>query len=285
MRRRADFACGAGAAVGAAVGAAAGKDLMRARDWRVLALAAAYLYLPILVLSLFAFSDDAVIAFPITGLTLRWFGALAGNAAFLDGFATSMTIAIPVGAVSALGGLAAALALRGATLRPRAAWWAAPFAALLLAPFLTPRTVLAVAQSMALSELGLRRGMAVLGAAQVLVILPFTTALLTAALLRVDPRLEEAGRDLGAGPWACFQRVTLPLVRGPLMAACSAGMILSLADVTLATFLAGRAQPLSVVVASEFMREMRPDLNAMQVVVLSVTALAVALAALWRRRR
>jgi len=86
---------------------------MRARDWRVLALAAAYLYLPILVLSLFAFSDDAVIAFPITGLTLRWFGALAGNAAFLDGFATSMTIAIPVGAISALGGLAAALALRG----------------------------------------------------------------------------------------------------------------------------------------------------------------------------
>ena len=61
------------------------------------------------------------------------------------------------------------------------------------------------------------------------------------------------------------------------MAAYSIGVILSLADLTIGLYLAGRTQPLSLVVASEFRRELSPDLNAMQVSVLALTAAIVVL--------
>jgi iron(III) transport system permease protein len=38
------------------------------------------------------------------------------------------------------------------------------------------------------------------------------------ALLRVDPKLEQAARGLGAGPWRTFARVTAPLVAPGLLA-------------------------------------------------------------------
>ena len=42
-------------------------------------------------------------------------------------------------------------------------------------------------------------------------ILPYSILILVLALDRIDPTLVTAARGLGAGPWAAFRRVTLPL--------------------------------------------------------------------------
>jgi spermidine/putrescine transport system permease protein len=245
-----------------------------------LTLAVAFFYLPIAVLSLFSFNRSALMTFPLDGFTLDWYRELAGNAAFRSGFLTSFLISQPVGILSALIGLLAALALTSPGLRGRAF-----FVALLVLPFLVPKTVLSIAQAMLLSWAGLGRGAAALIAAQTLVAVPFTTTIIAAVLVRLDPRLEEAARDLGATPWQSFCRVIFPQIRGAVAAAYSIGVILSLADLTISMFLAGRTQPLSLVVASQFRRELKPDLNAMQVVVLCLTALIVLIGEYFRRRR
>lgn len=250
----------------------------------VLALGVVYLYLPVAVLFLFAFHDAEVMAFPFQGPTLRWFGELAANRPYIDGLLTSLAIAVPVGILSATLGLMGALAL-AAAVRARSAGWVVGFAVILIVPFLVPKAVLGVAQAMVIAQLGLNRGPVLLALSQTLVILPFTTALLGSVLLAVDPRLEEAARDLGASPFMRFRLVLFPLLRGVYVAAVSIGMILSLADVTLAQFLSGRAQTLSMVVASRFLREMQPDINAVQVILLTLTALFVILAEVLRRRR
>jgi spermidine/putrescine transport system permease protein len=250
----------------------------------VLALGVVYLYLPIAVLFLFAFHDAQVMAFPFQGPTLRWFGALAANQPYIDGLITSLAIAVPVGVLSATLGLMGALALQAAV-RARSAAWVIGFAVLLMVPFLAPKAVLGVAQAMVIAQAGLDRGPVLLALSQTLVILPFTTALLASVLLAIDPKLEEAARDLGASAWVRFRFVLFPLLRGVYVAAVSIGMILSLADVTLAQFLSGRAQTLSMVVASRFLREMQPDINAVQVILLSLTAFFVILAEVLRRRR
>ena len=115
--------------------------------------------------------------------------------------------------------------------------------------------------------------------------LPFMVLASWVSAEMVDRRLIEAARDLGASPWQAFLRVLLPQIRPALTGAYSVGVILSLADLTIAMFLAGRTQPLSLMVASEFRRELRPDLNAMQVVVLALTAALVGISELYRRRR
>jgi spermidine/putrescine transport system permease protein len=246
--------------------------------------AAAYLYLPIAVLCLFAFHEGEVMAFPFRGPTLGWFSALAGNRPFIDGLLNSLAVALPVGALSAAFGLAGALALQGA-LQARSRASAIVLGLLLVLPFLIPRTVLGVAQAMVVAQLGLGRGPLVLILAHTLVALPFTTALLASALAGIDPRLEEAARDLGASARQRFRLVLFPLLRNVFFAAMSVGTILSLADVTLAQFLAGRAQTLSLVVASRFLREMKPDINAVQVIMLGITALLTVLAIVLRNRR
>ncbi len=177
-------------------------------------------------------------------------------------------------------GLMAALALTAPSMKGRLM-----FAGLILVPFLVPKSVLSIAQAMITSRIGLDRGALALILAQSLVVIPFTTVILTSVLLTIDPRLDEAARDLGATPWKSFRLVLLTQIKSALAGAFSVGVILSLADLTISLFLAGRTQPLSLMVASEFRRELRPDLNAMQVAVLGLTALLVAISEIYRRRR
>lgn len=240
------------------------------------------LYLPIAILAIFSFNASPLMAFPLSGFTLEWYRHLSGNTAFQSGFVTSFLIAQPVGILSAGLGLLAGLALTSPRLR-----WRAMFVGLLLIPFLTPKTVLSVAQAMIISRIGVDRGPVVLILAQTLVILPFTTALITSVLMQLDPRLEEAARDLGATPWRSFRLVVMPQIKSTVLAAYSVGVILSLGDLTIATFLSGRVQPLSMIVASQFLRQLSPDLNAMQVVILALTAMIVILTQIygWQRRR
>ncbi|CZT37211.1 ABC transporter permease [Rhizobium sp. 9140] len=245
----------------------------------VLALGVGFFYLPIVVLAIFSFNASSLMAFPLSGFTLAWYADLFGNRAFLEGFLTSFLIAQPVGILGALIGLMAALALTAPGLRLRAV-----LVVLVILPFLVPKTVLSIAQAMLMNWVGLGRGATALIAAQTLVAVPFATTIIAAVLIRLDPRLEEAARDLGATPWQSFRRVLLPQLSGALGAAYSISVILSLADLTISMFLAGRTQPLSLVVASEFRRELKPDLNAMQVSVLVLTAVIVALTELNRRR-
>lgn len=246
----------------------------------VLSLAAIFLYLPIVILSIFAFNDLRLMVFPLSGFTLGWFEALSQNAAFHSGFLTSFLIAQPVGLAGAVVGLMAALALTS----PRLSWRIG-FIVLILVPFLVLKTVLSIAQAMIMSRVGLPRGATVLIITQSLVVIPFTTVVIAAVLARLDPRLEEAARDLGATAWQSFRRVLLPQLKPALGAAYSIGVILSLADLTIAMFLAGRTQPLSLMVASQFRRELTPDLNAMQVSVLVLTVAIVAATELYRRHR
>lgn len=65
------------------------------------------------------------------------------------------------------------------------------------------------------------------GALLVLTLLSYPYVLLNvrAALLRMDPALEEASRTLGYGPWKTFWRITLPQLRPAL---ASGGLLVSL---------------------------------------------------------
>ena len=54
---------------------------------------------------------------------------------------------------------------------------------------------------------------------QTIAFFPFAYQLIADVLSRSDPRLEQAARNLGAGPWHVFRTVTLPLSRPGLLAA------------------------------------------------------------------
>jgi ABC-type spermidine/putrescine transport system permease subunit I len=68
---------------------------------------------------------------------------------------------------------------------------------------------------------------------------PFLILPLFAALDRIDQRVIEAARDLGAGPAQAFWRVTLPLSRQGILAGCVIVMLPMFGDYYTATLLSG----------------------------------------------
>src|SRR6476646_8877879 len=53
---------------------------------------------------------------------------------------------------------------------------------------------------------------------QTIAFFPYAYQLIADVLTRSDPRLEQAARNLGAGPWQVFRTVTMPLSRPGLLA-------------------------------------------------------------------
>src|SRR2546426_12507078 len=68
---------------------------------------------------------------------------------------------------------------------------------------------------------------------------PVVALIVRARLRKLDPRLEEAARDLGATPWVAFKRVTLPLLMPGIVGALLMAFTLSLDDFIISFFTAG----------------------------------------------
>ena len=115
--------------------------------------------------------------------------------------------------------------------------------------------------------------------AEAFVAMPFLVLTVEAALRASDQRLEEAARTLGAGRWAVFRRVTLPLVRPSLLAGAVLCWARALgefgATITFAGNLQGKTQTLPLFV---YVKLEGADPGA--AIVLSLVLLAVSLAVL-----
>ncbi|MBK0325957.1 ABC transporter permease [Rhodobacteraceae bacterium F11138] len=239
----------------------------------------AFMYLPVLVVLIFSFNNSEVFAFPLQGFTLQWYLDVLSDARLAKGFGITMMVALPVSILSTLMGALAALALtRFATSFRRF------FLVLLLIPFLIPKAILAMAQLILLSELGVERSLITVITAQTVIILPFASLIIASVLIRIDPRLEEAAADLGASRFSAFRRVTMPLMKNGMMAAFFIAFVLSTSEFVLTSFVSGREQPLSVLVASDFRFNIAPTLDALAILIVVGNLALVAIGELIRLR-
>jgi len=77
----------------------------------------------------------------------------------------------------------------------------------------------------------------ILGHATFTIVVVYNNAL--ARLRRMGVNLEDASRDLGAGPWTTFRLVTFPLMRSALIAGGVLAFGLSFDEIIVTTFTAG----------------------------------------------
>ena len=109
--------------------------------------------------------------------------------------------------------------------------------------------------------------------AMTFVAMPFLVITVEGALRGVDQRHEGAAASLGAGPWTVLRRVTLPSIRGSLVAGLALTWARALgefgATITFAGSLQGRTRtlPLAVFVALEADRDLAVALSLVLVLV------------------
>jgi len=118
------------------------------------------------------------------------------------------------------------------------------------------------------------------------VLLPFAVFTQMSSLQGVDPALERASRDLGAGAVTTFFRITLPLIRPGVTAGFMLTFAISLGSYAAAAVLGGgRVETLATLVRGRMVVSLQwGQAAAISVVILAIGALALALLLLLGRR-
>lgn len=235
-----------------------------------------FLYGPIAVLAVFSFNAGRQTAL-WEGFTLDWYRRLLADDRLLAAAGNSLWVAAVATVVSTVLGTAAALALA----RPRPQDQASRRAtqALLYLPVILPEVVLGAAL---LTFFGLARLRLSLGSvivAHVVFSLSYVAIVVRARLAGLDPALPEAARDLGAGPWETFRRVTLPLALPGIAAAALLVFTLSIDDYVVTSFVAGvGATTLPLHIYSMLKVGVTPEVNAVSTLLLVMTVVPIVLA-------
>lgn len=216
-----------------------------------------FLYAPILVLMAYSFSDSSSLTFPIRGFTGDWYAKLAGNDDLLRAARNSLAVAVGVVPLTLVLGVPAAYALHrmrvpGAYLVER----------LFMLPLMVPGllTGLSILLILKGAGYGLSLWAVVLGHA--VAWLPVVMGQIAARLSRLDPRIEEASADLGAGSVETFLRVVLPKIRSAIIGSALLVFTLSFDEVAITFMLTGSENTLPMYIWAMLRRGVTPEICA-----------------------
>lgn len=232
-----------------------------------------FLYAPVAILVVFSFNASRQTAF-WTGFTLDWYRRLLGNELLFRAVRNSLVVAGAATALAVLLGTPAALALARHPFRGRRATQA-----LLYLPVIIPEVVLGAALVTFFGAIQLRLSLWTVVIAHVVFSVSYVAIVVRARLAGLDPALEEAARDLGAGPFETFRRVTLPLAAPGILASALLVFTLSIDDYVITSFVAGvGATTLPLHIYSMLKVGVTPEVNAVSTLLLAATILLIVLA-------
>ena len=236
-----------------------------------------FLYAPIAILILFSFNDSKR-NFVWRGFTLKWYPTLFENDALIQALVVSLEVAVIAVVISTF--LGTLLGLGIARLRSSAAGGASD--TLLLLPMVTPEIVMGISLLLFFAQAaGAHGSIWQISIAHITFSLSYVAIIVRARAVSLDPRMEEAARDLGAGPLGAFWHVTLPLVAPAVAAGALIAFALSIDDLIVTTFNAGvGSSTLPLYIYSRIRFGVTPEINAISTIIVVLTALAMLIA--WR---
>ena len=190
---------------------------------------------PLLVVIGVSFNAGGGFDFPPRGLSLRWYATFFASTPFVTAF---FRVSLVVGVLTAIGAtILGALAAIG-VVRFRFPGREA-LEAFFLTPLLVPHILLGAALYLYFVRLGMKPSLLTMTLSHLVISTPYVIRSVTAGLVGIDPRLEEAAMSLGASRAQAFFKVTLPLLRSSLMSGAIFAFIISFSDINLSLFLSG----------------------------------------------
>ena len=194
----------------------------------------AFLWIPLVVIGLYAFNGSQIQSWPISHLTFHWFSMAWHDSQVRD----ALWLSVKVGLLAT--GVALALGTMAAFAVHRFRFFGRESVSLLfLLPIALPGIITGMALSSAFSFAGVQLTMwtIVIGHSTFCVVVVYNNVI--ARLRRTSPSLIEASMDLGADGWQTFRYVTWPLISTALVAGGLLAFALSFDEVIVTTFTAG----------------------------------------------
>ena len=236
----------------------------------------AFLFAPIVVLIIFSFNNSRR-TFVWRGFTLDWYPRLFAD----DDLLTALGVTLQVAAVAVVVAtiLGSLLGLGLARLRFRGS---GATETLLLLPMVTPEIIMGI--SLLIFFFQLFGGVGSIGQisiAHITFCISYVAVTVRARAAGMDPKLEEAARDLGASAWGAFRYVTVPLILPAVIAGAMLAFALSFDDLVVTSFNAGvGSTTLPIFIYSSIKFGVTPQINAISTIIVAVVSIALFIA--WR---
>ena len=258
------------------------------------ALVFAFLYLPILVVVIYAFNDTTKATSVWEGFSTRWFPIALGDEVVTTALLNSFIIAIPNAVLATVFGTMAALGLQRVGRKVRTGYDTLTYMSVIV-----PEIVIALATLVLFatsfdafrSVFGtkLTFGYPTVIAAHVLFNLSLVLLLVRARLSGMDRTLTDASADLFATPWRTFRQITFPQLLPAIVAGFLLSFTFSFDDYVITSFVNGPgSSTLPLFIFGQVKRGVTPETNAVATMMLGLTLLLLLIgqaALIWQARR
>lgn len=232
----------------------------------------AFLYLPILILVIYSFSDSKVVGI-WGGFTWKWYNRMIHNPEMMGALWNSAKVAFISTIISTVLGTLAALALD----RYRRWLGKGAFDVIMYLPVIIPEVTMGAMLLIWFTQiLPVNLSLTTIILGHIAFSASFVTIVVRARLANLDDSLEEAAADLYANRWTTFRRITLPLIMPGVMGGALLALTLSLDDVVITEFVQGPgASLLPVYVFGLIRRQVTPEINAVSTLMLALSMMLV----------
>ncbi len=231
-----------------------------------------FIYLPLVVLAVYAFNASPLGGWPPSGFTVDWFGKAADSAAIRDALKNSLIVASISTLIALVLGTLAALAVQRYEFFGKNT-----ISFLFVLPIALPGVITGIALQSSFKLFGINLGLhtIIIAHATFCVVVAYNN--IVARLRRLPRTPEEASADLGADSWMTFRRITLPGVRTALLSGGLLAFALSFDEVIVTLFAAGPgARTLPIWVFSEMQRSYQlPVVNVVALFLILISVIPV----------
>jgi spermidine/putrescine transport system permease protein len=227
-----------------------------------------FMYFPIIVLAVYSFNASRYSA-SWEGFSLKWYHSLFQDSRIFSALMDSLTIAFVAVAVSAILGTMMAIGLAKYRFRGKGLYRGMAYL-----PLIIPDIAIAVATLVFLASAAIPLSLWTIIVSHVVFCLAYIAVVVASRLQNLDPNLEEAALDLGATPFQAMMKVLIPQLAPGILAGCLLAFVLSMDDLLISSFTAGGgANPLPLEIFSRVRTGVKPDINALSVVLITGSAL------------
>ncbi|MBA9007082.1 ABC transporter permease [Thermomonospora cellulosilytica] len=250
---------------------------LRIYTWLVIG----WLVLPIAVMIAFGFNDtSSKFNFTWEGFTLEWYARLFEREDLTTALVNSVVIALASTVITTVLGTLAGLALGRYAFRGKGVSNLVLFAAIS-----SPELVMGASLLSMFVTLNTPRGFGTILVSHVMFSIAFVAMTVRARAVGLDPSIEEAARDLGAGPWTTFRLVTLPLIMPGVVSGALLAFALSIDDFVITNFTSGSTVTFPLWVWGSTRTGTPPQVNVMGTLLFAAGVLLAVVNVIMTRRR
>jgi len=236
-----------------------------------------FLWIPLVIICVYAFNSSNIQGWPIAGFSTKWFHEAWHNPDARSALVLSLNAAWRATAVALLLGTAAATAVTRFRFFGREA-----VSFLLILPLALPGVITGIALNSFFAHnpvhhLSPGLETIVIGHATFCIVIVYNNV--AARLRRTQTSLTEASMDLGADGWQTFRYVTFPVISTALVSGALLAFALSFDEVIVTTFTAGAQNTLPIWIFGNIQRGVDlPQVNVVVFFIIVMTIIPVTIA-------